>query len=63
MTCQPLPASSSGSKDKQPAVNGQPSAGSAAQSTARRSQGKLVFGSNSGRPTSKVRYFLQFLTF
>ncbi|KAJ4838098.1 hypothetical protein Tsubulata_022161 [Turnera subulata] len=49
---QSAPVSSSGSKDKQPAVaNGsvKPSTGSNSQSTARQSQGKLVFGSNVNR--------------
>ncbi|XP_024988100.1 ubiquitin fusion degradation protein 1 homolog isoform X2 [Cynara cardunculus var. scolymus] len=48
---QPPPVSSStGSKEKQPAVSGgggvQPSTGSTSQSSSRQSQGKLVFGSN-----------------
>ncbi|PON82752.1 Ubiquitin fusion degradation protein UFD [Trema orientale] len=48
----PAPASSSGSKDKQPDVaNGKalPSTGSSSQTTARQSLGKLVFGSNVNR--------------
>ncbi|XP_024017983.1 ubiquitin fusion degradation protein 1 homolog isoform X1 [Morus notabilis] len=52
MQTQFAPASSSGSKDKQPDTsNGraQPSAGSTSQTTARQSQGKLVFGSNVNR--------------
>ncbi|XVE48953.1 hypothetical protein DITRI_Ditri01bG0043400 [Diplodiscus trichospermus] len=50
---QPPPVSSSGSKDKGPAVfngnNSRPS-GSSSQATARQAQGKLVFGSNVNRP-------------
>ena len=50
---QPPPVSSSGSKDKAPAVsngnNSRPS-GSSSQTTARQAQGKLVFGSNANRP-------------
>ncbi|KAK1570905.1 hypothetical protein Q3G72_008863 [Acer saccharum] len=52
MIAQPQPASSYGSKDKQPAVangSGQTSAVSSSQNTARQSQGKLVFGSNASR--------------
>ncbi|XP_022763143.1 ubiquitin fusion degradation protein 1 homolog isoform X1 [Durio zibethinus] len=51
---QPPPVSSSGSKDKGPAVsNGnkrQPSSGPSSQNTARQAQGKLVFGSSVSRP-------------
>lgn len=53
---QPPPVSSSGSKDKRPEVTnggGQPSAGSSSQSTARQSQGKLVFGSNANRSSKE----------
>ncbi|KNA20892.1 hypothetical protein SOVF_047510 [Spinacia oleracea] len=51
----PSPASTSASKDKQPALAsraGQSAAGSSSQSTNRQSQGKLVFGSNAN-PTPK----------
>lgn len=48
----PPVSSSSGSKDKRPAVSngsGQPSAVSSSQSSNRQAQGKLVFGSNANR--------------
>ncbi|XP_021738734.1 ubiquitin fusion degradation protein 1 homolog [Chenopodium quinoa] len=53
----PSPASTSVSKDKQPAVAsgaGKSTAGSSSQSTNRQSQGKLVFGSNANRPTKEA---------
>ncbi|KAJ6385997.1 hypothetical protein OIU77_029040 [Salix suchowensis] len=58
LSYQPPPASSSGSKDKQPAVadgSRQPSLGSSSQNTARQSQGKLVFGSNTGRTPKETQ--------
>nr|KAJ0196910.1 hypothetical protein LSAT_V11C700385360 [Lactuca sativa] len=47
----PISASSSTTKDKQVAVSGvlPPSMGSSSRSSSRRSQGKLVFGSNANR--------------
>lgn len=53
---QPQPISSSGAKDKRldaATSNAQPSAGSSSQSNTRQTQGKLVFGSNVNRTTSK----------
>ncbi|GMJ03559.1 ubiquitin fusion degradation 1 [Hibiscus trionum] len=51
---QPPPVSSSGSKDKGPAVsngnNSRPSLGSSSQAAAGKAHGKLVFGSNASRP-------------
>ncbi|KAJ6896757.1 ubiquitin fusion degradation protein 1 [Populus alba x Populus x berolinensis] len=59
LSYQPPPASSSSvSKDKQPAVadgSRQPSLGSSSQNTARKSQGKLVFGSNTGRTPKETQ--------
>lgn len=57
------PASSSGSRDKQPDTSTgrgqQPSSGSSVQSSSRQSQGKLVFGSNANKSngTQKVLKF------
>ncbi|XP_018815358.1 ubiquitin fusion degradation protein 1 homolog [Juglans regia] len=53
---QPQPISPSGAKDKRldaATSNAQPSAGSSSQSNTRQTQGKLVFGSNVNRTTSK----------
>ncbi|XP_021753480.1 ubiquitin recognition factor in ER-associated degradation protein 1-like [Chenopodium quinoa] len=53
----PSPASTSVSKDKQPALAssaGKSAAGSSSQSPNRQSQGKLVFGSNANRPTKEA---------
>lgn len=50
---QPLAACSQFSKDKKPgtsAASSQPSAASSSQNATRQAQGKLVFGSNAGRP-------------
>ncbi|KAL4354349.1 hypothetical protein GQ457_06G002490 [Hibiscus cannabinus] len=51
---QPPPVSSSGSKDKGPAVsngnNSRVSSGSSSQAASGKAQGKLVFGSNASRP-------------
>jgi ubiquitin fusion degradation protein 1 len=67
LSYQPPPAlSSSVSKDKQPAVadgSRQPSLGSSSQNTARKSQGKLVFGSNTGRTPKETQREVLFLPF
>ncbi|KAB2631588.1 ubiquitin fusion degradation protein 1-like protein [Pyrus ussuriensis x Pyrus communis] len=55
---KPAPASSSGSKDKKPAVtngNAQPSTGSSSQATSCQARGKLVFGSNASRSPKETK--------
>ncbi|KAJ8763445.1 hypothetical protein K2173_002328 [Erythroxylum novogranatense] len=58
LTYQPPPVSSPALRGKQPSVanvSGQPSVGSTSQSTARQSQGKLVFGSNVSRAPKETQ--------
>ena len=63
---EPAPASSSGSKDKKPAVtngNAQPSTGSSSQATSCQARGKLVFGSNASRSPKETKKVLLLLLF